>query len=254
MVEFGKERAMLHQQGKQIEPLKVDNSKLYEYCGNIFSKTGIEKLLTQAYFLRLNIFGNKFIGSGFLVSNERILDFLQSLPVEYQMEKDLETDSDLEDVIAWEIYRQILSPYIDKEEKDIYLVKSLIEKRQKELLRFKDKCLLLAKEFRDNSKNKSFSEKISQHVRLRALKEIQELLMLDKEGLTDFVNLVFSDEKNWLALAGFIIGLFAGGPIITAGATIVALSNLTAKAFKVNADINKKIKSSDYAIIYRINN
>ena len=47
---------------------------------------------------------------------------------------------------------------------------------------------------------------------------------------------------------------FTGGGLLTAGSAILTLSNLIAKTYKTNQETQKKIKQSDYSLIYRIKN
>jgi len=84
-------------------------------------------------------------------------------------------------------------------------------------------------------------------------KEIKDLLKLKKYQYEDLFDEVFSDEKTWMAISTLAISLVAGGPLLTAGAGLAAFANISAKSFKIAAQMDKKVKNSDYALIYRMN-
>jgi hypothetical protein len=82
--------------------------------------------------------------------------------------------------------------------------------------------------------------------------DLQAVLSLDKKAVREFLDSVFSDEKAWVGIATFAYSLVQGGPVLTAGAAIYALSNLGSKAVKAAATRRQKLEVSDYALVYRM--
>ncbi|PYJ66334.1 MAG: hypothetical protein DME76_17215, partial [Verrucomicrobia bacterium] len=95
-------------------------------------------------------------------------------------------------------------------------------------------------------------KRIRQHIRVHVEADLQAVLSLDKKAIRELLDSVFSDEKTWVGIAAFVYSLIQGGPVLTAGAAIYALSSLGSKAVKAAASRRQKLEVSDYALLYRM--
>ena len=231
--------------------IKIDWTQLYEYCEGLFTAHDLEWLLAVAYMFRLKFTKEQI--QTVLLSNESLIRFLESLPLESMAEADKERSRDSLDVASWEFFRQLVSPMLDPlDEKRIEKISGLIRGKGKEIGRLKNKCLRLAQDLGNESNMKILQDTIRNHIKANVDKEVQELLDIDKEALRDLLNLVFSDEKTWVGIAALLYSLVNGGPWLTAGSAIYALSMIGSKSFKAAAKRREKIRTSDYALLYRM--
>jgi hypothetical protein len=232
-------------------PIQVDWTQLYQYCDGLFAAQDLEWLLAAAYMFRLKFTKDQI--QTVLLSNESLIRFLESLPVELIVESDKKRGSDSLDIAAWEFFRQLVSPMLDPlDEKRIRKISGLIHDNGKEIGRLKSKCLRLAQDLGNESNMKILQNTIKTHIRVNVDKEVQELLDIDKKALRELLNLVFSDEKTWAGIAAFLYSLVNGGPWLTAGSAIYALSSVGSKSFKAAAKRREKIRASDYTLLYRM--
>lgn len=230
--------------------IDFDFTALYEYCNTFFSSEPLKSILNKTYMFRLPLFKAY---NDILLSNENLIKFLNSLPIQDNFNNINSNDEDKLNVIAWELFRQILSTEFDQlDEKKINIILKIRKKRNGEIDKLKDKCLSIANDFYNEKNFDTLKNKISLHVKTKVRKEIKELLEISENVLNEYLISIFSDEKTWLAISAFIVSLFSESSIITAGSAMAGLSFLGANAFKIAAEKNKKIKQSDYVLIYRI--
>jgi len=155
--------------------------------------------------------------------------------------------------VAWEFFRQIVSPHIDP--LDNATVDRIIELRDQhvdEINALKRRCLSLALDLGQAKDLDTLQREVALHVRARVEGDVQALLSLDKAALDEFLGRVFSDEKTWMAIAGLLYSLAHGGPSVTAGAAILALSSIGSKAVGAAAQRREKLRTNDYALLYRM--
>lgn len=222
---------------------------LYKYCANLFKVEPIPHLLAKGYFLRVQILAKMRQGP-VLLTNERLCQFLDNLPVE--TEAQAREDIDI-DVIAWELFRQILSPRLDPLNAErAKFIAELLKSRKEEIERLRLRCQELANQVRQPKTLQDLPKRIDWLVRTHVEKEIAELLQLNKKALEAFLTSVFSDDKTWFAILAFISGVATGHTYVTTGGAITALSSIGAKAFKAAADRRQKLKQNDYALVYTI--
>lgn len=242
-------------EGVSVEESRVNNIdylELYNYCDRLLTKNSIEDLLINSYFFRIKII-KQF--PNILLTNERLLDFLNKLPTEFENYKNELSHYERNDIISWEIFRQITSKYIDSKqpEESVKLISEFKRKQQSEIENLINRCQKLAEDFQGESNIDKLSTNISKHIKIHVEKEIKDLLRLKKHQYEDLFDEVFSDEKTWLAISTLAVSLVTGGPLLTAGAGLAAFANISAKSFKFAAQMDKKVKNSDYALIYRMN-
>lgn len=231
----------------------IDYLDLYNYCDKLLTNNTIEDLLISSYFFRIKLieyFPN------ILLTNERLIEFLNNLPTEFESSKSDLSHYERNDLVSWEIFRQITSKHIDSKQptERVQLISELRGKSQDEIENLVIKCQKLAEEFQGETDVEKLSANISEHIKIHVEKEIKDLLKLKKYQFEDLFDEVFSDEKTWLAISTLVVSLVVGGPLLTAGAGLAAFANLSAKSFKIAAQMDKKIKNSDYALIYRMSN
>lgn len=227
----------------------VDWRALYEYCDELFGSTDLKTLLNTAYMFRLPALGDTH---SVLLSNPRLVDFLASLPVEREPQSEDHADQEY-DIVAWEFFRQIVSPHIDPlNEASVGRIMELRAQRVDEIEALKRRCLSLALDLRQVDNLDLLQRKVSLHVRGKVESDVQALLSLDKAASNEFLGRVFSDEKTWMAIAALLYSLAHAGPIITAGAAIVTLSSIGSKAVGAAAHRRETLRASDYALLYRM--
>jgi hypothetical protein len=223
---------------------------IHLYIGELFEQNSLPVLLTRAYMFRMPMLQQS---DGFMLSNERLISFLASLPVIHDGKKG---DQDFEittDVIAWEFFRQLLSNYVDPlDHSKVDTIRKIVKAREDEIERLKNKCYDLARELSTEKNLEKLIRLISDHIKANVLGDLQDLLQIDKKSFDQFIGEVFSDQKVWAAIATFLFSLIHGGEILTAGSAIVGLSTLGAKAFKQAATRKEKLRSSAYSLIYRM--
>ena len=228
---------------------KADLEPLFEYCESLFTQESLASLLVKSYMFRMPMLkGYRTM----LLTNQRLVTFLSSLPVEYTGDAPSPKYID-DDVIAWELFRELLSPKLDPlDERRVALICELRESRKEEVEHLRLKCQTLAEELRETGTQDVMSDVVTTFIRRHVEREISELLRLDKTALENFFESLFSDEKTWLFIVSLIGGMLSGTPYLTAGATVAALCSVGAKAFKAAAERKRKLRESDYALIYRI--
>jgi len=229
--------------------LDEDVEALFKYCGELFARESLPHLLVKGYFLRMPMLTQN-PGTPVLLTNENLTEFLSALPIEATVEGTGEIDND---IIAWELFRQILSPRLDPlDAKHAELIAELLEARAGEIERLRVKCLALANEVKHPSTLEKLPNQIEELIKTRVGKEIAELLQVNRRALEEFFTTLFADEKTWLAVLTFITGIVAQQIHLTTGAAIATLSSIGAKAFKAASDQHQKIKQSDYTLVYTI--
>jgi hypothetical protein len=232
------------------KPTQVNWAALYQYCEYVFKSDPLEKILTTAYMFRLPILRAQ---PTVLLSNPNLVSFLSSLPFDTNRARERES-SDIDfDVIAWEFFRQLVSPRLDPIDKDcIEKIVQVIKRSSGEIDALKRRCLKLAEDLGSEKNLDRLQRQISHHIRVNVEREVQAVLALDKRTVRDFLDSVFSDEKTWIGIATFLYSLVQGGPVLTAGAAIYALSSIGSKALKAAAERRQKLKINDYALLYRM--
>lgn len=236
---------------EEIKSANIDYLELYNYCDRLLTNNSIEDLLINSYFFRVKAI-KQF--PNILLTNEKLLDFFNKLPTEFESERSELSYYEKNDTISWEIFRQITSKYIDtKQPKErVKLIVEFKKNRQDEIERLVEKCQKLAEDFQGETDIEKLSKNISKHIKIHVEREIKDLLKLKKFQYEDLCYEIFSDDKAWFLLSTLAVSVITGSPLFTAGAGLAAFANISAKSFKIAAAKNKKIKNSDYALIYRI--
>ncbi len=231
--------------------LGEDVSALFDYCSELFEREPLQALLVKAYLLRMRLpFLHQNASAPILLTNQRLLQFLDALPAEGTTKQDSDTTLD---VISWEFFRQILSPRLDPiDEPRAELLASLRETHTEQIERLRTKCFQLAEQVSEPSTLSMLPDQVERFIRTHVEREVAELLDLNHQALEAFFCSLFADKATWTFTLASIGSLLAGQVYITAGAAIAALSSVGASAFKAAADRHQRLKRSDYALIYAI--
>ncbi len=247
--ELGKKVAQNQKKGIELRN-DFDWAPIYEYCDELFRKFTLSELLTRAYMFRMPLLMQ---GDDFMLSNENLLKLLNSFPVENTGKKSSDDMEKKIDIITWEFFRQILSPYVDPlNKKTINRIIKIINKGKDEIKNFKNKCTILANDVSSEKDLEGVIKIVSNEIELKVSKDLNELLQINRKSFNNFMKDVFSNKATWVSLSGVIYSLIFGGPIITAGAAITAISIFGSKAVKNAFERKEKLQSSDYKLIYRM--
>ena len=243
LVEAGKEIAARG----GVTPKSVDWRKLYEYCDRLFGENTLPEILMRTAMFRIPMLQQ--LKSVFL-SNPDLVPFLASLPVEVEPQKANEIDLD---PIAWEFFRQLTSKHLDPlSAETVAKIQGLNRDRASEIDRLQTRCLKLAEDFKDETDLDRLQKNIAQHIRIHTESEVQQLFSINKETVRDFYEKIAADEKFWAGSAGYIYSLFNGGAFVTAASAICAISSVGPKAMQALAHRNEKLRTSDFALLYRM--
>ncbi|MHC4618641.1 MAG: hypothetical protein ACYTEQ_12915 [Planctomycetota bacterium] len=228
----------------------ADPTPLYEYCDEFFSSAPLEALLVKAFGLRLLLLQKMKSLDGIFLSCPAIIDLLSRLPVEQESNASVSVD---DDVVAWELFRQLVSPVIDPlNEKRVTFIAKCRDERTDEIARLRNKCISLVNTMRSLPSPANLEQRISKFIATEVEDELSALLKLDSRSFQDFMQSLFSDEKTWMALAALVGSIFTGHDIITAGSAVAALSNVGAKAFKSAAKRRTTLRTSAYTLLYNL--
>jgi hypothetical protein len=118
--------AGMHRREEAGGPAQVDWRALYDYCAARFGAADLEEILITAYMFRLPVLRARL---AFLLTNQRLIRFLASLPLQAEPSPIGNIDDNDFDVIAWEFFRQLVSPPLDPlEKKTVRKIMRLIQR------------------------------------------------------------------------------------------------------------------------------
>lgn len=156
-------------------------------------------------------------------------------------------------MIAWEIFRHILSPRLDPLNRErVEFIARLLGSCTDQIHRLRIKCATLADQLRQPATFERLPSEIERLIRVYVEKEIADLLESDQRALQKYLTGLLGDHKTWLGVATFLAGVVGGHDLVTAGGAIAALSSIGAQAFKTAAEQREKLRGNDFALIYTI--
>jgi hypothetical protein len=248
---FGKERASRLDSYDPIPiDFDIDPLPLYNYCETLFSATAIEDLLAQAFALRLLFLKECGTFGGIFLSQTGVLDLLKRLPLDQNKIHAGPVD---EDVISWEIFRQLLSPVLDpltKESVDLLL--KFKSDRPDEVRRLKTKCMSLSTKMADTPTLETVQSEIQRFIEIEVRDDLSALLQIDKRTVEELLVTILSDKKAWASTAALIASSVADQDLLKAGSAIAAMVTLGAEAVRAAATRRKDLKASPYTLIYNM--
>ena len=140
------------------EPIteNIDYKELLNYCNHLFTNYTIEQALVNNYFYRLKIFQHL---PDILLTNGNLINFLNRIPRKQDINSELSYYEGI-DLISWEIFRQITTPYIEEKspEKRIELIENFREQNSEEINNLKNKCMKLAEQYNLKSASPKFNQ------------------------------------------------------------------------------------------------
>lgn len=232
-------------------PRKVDFTLLYNYCDKFFTKYTIEEALVNCYFFRFYHAGQI---DSMLLSNSRLIPLFDALPNLLHNTTKVQKPSYNEqiDMVAWEIFRHILSPYLDKIDPELRaeVTAELIVNESENITRLRKKCWKLAEDFKGEKSLDSLVDNIAKYVSVHVESDIKSLLK--HKTFQPIRDKIFADPKSWIALSASIAAIYSNQPIITMGVSVGLLSSLVAKGFQTSQENKKAVSQSDYALIHKI--
>ncbi len=227
-----------------------DLPRLYEYCEGLLQRDRLERALQSAYVMRVRAMSADQGLREVLLTNNTLLPLLDALPIEPSVMPDTAT---LQDVVAWEYFRQLLSPFLDPlDSRKAELVADMAAHRSDEVTRLRARCARLASETWADGDSENRAEIVARHIRSEVAPDLQELVQLDSRNFADYIASVFSDEKVWLAFAATGAAMAAGHAAAAQGAALAGLATAGAKAVGALRDKGRLLRQSDYALIYRV--
>jgi hypothetical protein len=246
-IEIGRQAAATSYEVRAVADF--DWEYIYQYCDQLFGRTSLSDLLTQAYMFRMPILAGM---DEVLLSNGGLLKFLSHLE-NVRSHADRHYAGVPTDVIAWEFFRQIVSPYVDPlDEKAVSRIGEILTKRQGEVERLRNKCLDLALGVGSQDDLRSLIPKVREHIKAKIVNELEDLLKLDQRSFSTFMSDLFSDEKSWIAISAFLAGLLNGGEVLTAAGAISALALVGAEAVKQSSAERRELAVHPLTLIYRL--
>jgi hypothetical protein len=231
--------------------LDRDLDALFDYCGELFTVSSPAQLLVSCYLPRLTLTPRVASASEILLfNNMQLVPFLEKLPVELAKEPDATIGVG---IVAWEIFAQIFAQQLDPLDADRVDRLSRLRKRHRdEVKSLRTKCLLLAEDMPPLDSFDGLISAVERFLRHQVNEEIASLFEMNRSAVDDFVESVLTDQKTWLAIAASVASAFTGQSLLTAGAALAAVSSLGAKAAKSAFDRRRKLRTSDYRVLYRI--
>lgn len=225
-----------------------DTGALYEYCERLFTSNGLEHLLLSAYLLRATALNGVTTALGVLLTNPRVAELLAAAVPE----RPDAAPTQVTDVIAWEIFRQVISRRLDPLTDDrIELIGEIRNARDPERTAFVDRCRDIASTLVEQ-RSAMGADELRRYVESRVEPQIAALLKLEKKAVRAVIDELFSDKLTWGALSGLISGLAAGSAILSATGAVAALSSIGAAAYKARVKTQSTIKESDLRLLYFI--
>ena len=225
-----------------------DIVELYEYCSRLFGTYSLDHLLLSAYMLRAAAFQQVASDSGVLLTNPRVAKLLAAAVPETTEA----VAPQVADVVAWEIFRQIISPRLDPLTDDrISVVGEIRKQREGERVALVERCRDIASKLIERS-GELEPDEICRFVATRVEPEIAALLELDRNALRGVIDDLFSDKATWMGIAGFISGLTRGSALLTTTSAIATLSALGAAAYKQDVRKRSTLAGSDLRLVYYI--
>jgi hypothetical protein len=230
--------------------LNQDIDATFKYCEELFSREPLPHLLAKAYLMRLRAVRGFLSGPmPVLLTNPALLTLLERLPIEGERESTLDEQHDL---IAWQLFRTILSPYVDPlAGARIQNVAEIRSQREAEVARLRRKCSSIAAELDPPTNPLEAADYIKRYVEQNVAEEVQDVLRVNQDAVRALFREIATDQKAWLAVIGgglaTVQGLLSGGAALAAIAAYVG-----PRMAKALLDRRDKLRTSDFALVYSV--
>jgi hypothetical protein len=227
-----------------------DLESLYEYCATIFTSDRIPGMLAESYLLRCTPFSFDIKGT-ILLNNEHLVPFLDHLRAE--LGPPAQPESVPSDIITWELFRQILTPYLDPiTEATAEKIAECLSERHEEIIAFKRQCERLSDKLAEIPDLERMKSEVTRFIDLYVKDEIASLLNIRDATRRDIVERVLADRIAWAGTLGFIYGAVHGDPTISVAGAIGALAFIGSSVSHSIADYKRMMHASSYKLVYRL--
>ena len=227
-----------------------DLDAFYKSCASIFARGSFQRRLVQAYLLRFAAFGET--PSALLLSNERLLPLLERFaPAEPQQRQ--RSGSGPDDVVAFEIFRQILSPQLDPlDEHRVQVVAQILADRTSELEALKGQCDRLSEQIA-STPAEDLSRTVEVFVRRHVADDIASVLRLSGRAREEFIAQLLVDRVGWVAALTATTGVAAGGPPgVSLAGGVAVIATLISKGFDVGWSHHKELRDNPYRLFRHV--
>jgi hypothetical protein len=222
---------------------------LYDVCSTVFERQDFERRLLQAYLLRFAIFNGVNATSKLLLSNERLLPLITRFAPPESGEEVHAAD---DDVIAFEIFRHLLSPRLDPlSSARTELLADILANRIDELTALKRQCERLSEKLSGVQESELFHA-VTTLVHRHVAEELAVLLRLSARAKQDFMVELLADKLTWVSLIGSAAGTAAGTTGVSLAGGIAAIATAIAKGVDVGWRNHKAVRDNPYRLIRRL--
>jgi hypothetical protein len=233
--------------------LDQDAEALYAYAAELFSN--LERLRVtaeRAYFLRVAHVPSRAPFDPLLLNNSGLVPFLLSLPGgDEHQERDADTFS--EDIASWELFRQLLRPYLDPlTPESVELIDECLRDRMDEVDALKRQTERLAERVAVPDKPQELLAEVERFIRLHVADDLGELLRLNADAKQRLIDALLGDRAAWVATLAAAHGAMQGSTEWTVGGALGAIATLASKGYTTLAERRRTLARSDYRLIYNI--
>lgn len=157
------------------------------------------------------------------------------------------------DVLAWELFREILAPYVDPlSRRNVELLVRLHSRCRGEIDRLRDKCWIMASQLKPTPNPEEVASQIQRLIRTQAKAEIKDILRLDSRAWNGFLTKTFADQRTWLSIGSLALALLTDPTWVFTSATLIwTLSLVAPRAAQSLMTRREELSSSDWALVYR---
>lgn len=228
-----------------------DLDQLYDYCNQIFlAPYRIKTMLAEAYLLRCTILRYD-LEVTILLNNPRLVPFLGHL----RSNLDLPGSSDgvPRNVISWELFRQILMPYLEPiTDIGAEKIAECLDGRPEDITALKHQCARLSDRLIQIPNIDQMQEEVARFIRLYVEEDISNLLQIGGAARRDIIHRVLADKVAWAGTLSFIYGVAHAMPTVSVAGAIGALAFIGSNVSQSVVDYRRQMQTSSYRLVYRL--
>lgn len=207
-------------------------------------------MLAEAYLLRCTLLEYN-IKATILLNNRRLVPFLDHLKSALDLPSS--TERVPHDTVTWELFRQILAPYLDPiTESTAEKIAECLAERPQEIAAFRSQCERLSDRLAKVSDLEHMTSEVARFIDLYVKDEIADLLSIGTATRRDIVQRVLADKVAWAGTLSFIYGASHAIPTISVAGAIGALAFVGSSASQSIADYRSVLQTSNYRLVYHL--
>lgn len=233
--------------------LEKDASALYAYVDELMSAPErLDALLCHAYMLRIAHLPASY-GGPILLNRPPLAPFLLALPGADSEDDPGPNDDRLHDAAAWELFCQLLRPYLEPITSDVVdVLADCVASRQEEVVALKRQTERLAQQIEPGADPDVLAKRVKEFIRLHVADDVAELLRLNQDAKQAFIDSLLTDRGAWVAALAAGHGAMAGSVQWSLGGAIGAIATLGSKGYAGYAERRRKLAASDYRLVYTV--